>query len=282
LLPLRCRRRCGLERKVPRLEVFVIFVVTALSNWPGSNIAYAVGAGVAICALGYAWRDSQQFSWKIATDENGVKHYDITGPLFFGSSNRFSKVMDPDKDPDRVMVHFSSSTSLMDYSAMETLHKIAISYQAKGKKITFESLDPRSERMVQKAHGLVGGRLRCNPKEMQTVPLRGMVPRSAVNGHAVDRHAVESHDHKASPAEDDKAGLSATQIHLEEQTLEFTSPKGDSAATWSFNAARPQGPLPELLGKGSYERSPNGDEEAADRAASVHTCCLVSFRKAAL
>merc|ERR1719189_2742746 len=66
LLPASVRDLFGdrLKRKVPRLEVAVIVVVTILANWPGSNIAYAVGAGVAICSIGYSWRSSQTFEWR--------------------------------------------------------------------------------------------------------------------------------------------------------------------------------------------------------------------------
>jgi len=158
VLPLSIRKRLGprFQRKVPRVEVAVIFVVTILSNFPkGTNIAYAVAVGVSLCAINYAWNSSKTFEWQESFGEDGTKYYDISGPLFFGATNRFLKVMNPDTDPEKVEVRFSSSTSIMDYSAMEGLHKIAVSYTAKGKSVRFQSLCPASEKMISKANQLV-------------------------------------------------------------------------------------------------------------------------------
>merc|ERR1719253_2369160 len=96
-LPQTCRQRLGLIRKVPRIEVFTIFVVTLLANFPaGTNIAYAVGIGVVIISMAYAWKSGQTFMVETSTNASGsVKYYDVTGPLFFTSANRFLKMMNP-------------------------------------------------------------------------------------------------------------------------------------------------------------------------------------------
>jgi SulP family sulfate permease len=126
-----------------------------LSNWPkGTNIAYAVGVGLATCAVSYAWSSGKTFDVAIS-ESNGTKYYDVTGPLFFAASNRFLKIMNPDEDPDRIEVRFGESTSLMDYSAMEALHKIALSYRAKGKVVVFKSLCPESQKLITKANHLL-------------------------------------------------------------------------------------------------------------------------------
>mmetsp|Transcript_65646 Transcript_65646/g.137220 ORF Transcript_65646/g.137220 Transcript_65646/m.137220 type:complete len:275 (-) Transcript_65646:309-1133(-) len=158
ILPKKWRHELGprFQQKVPRVEVFVIFLVTVLSNWPnGTNIAYAVGAGLSVCAINYAWNSGNLLEVEESISEDGIKYYDVTGPLFFAASNRFMKMVKPDTDPDRVDIRFSSSTSIMDYSAMETLHKIAVEYQAKGKTVTFHSLCPNSEKLILKANHLV-------------------------------------------------------------------------------------------------------------------------------
>jgi len=157
LLPDSTREKLGprFQRKAPRVEVFVIFLVTLLSNWPqGTNIAYAVGVGVAICAINYAWSSGQTFTWRESYGPDGTKYYDIEGPLFFAASNRFAKVMNPDNDPDSVEVRFSSSTSIMDLSAMEALHIIASSYAGKEKRVVFKSLCLESEKRITKANNL--------------------------------------------------------------------------------------------------------------------------------
>eukprot|EP00449_Zooxanthella_nutricula_P013658 CAMPEP_0198522994 /NCGR_PEP_ID=MMETSP1462-20131121/21862_1 /TAXON_ID=1333877 /ORGANISM="Brandtodinium nutriculum, Strain RCC3387" /LENGTH=604 /DNA_ID=CAMNT_0044252671 /DNA_START=27 /DNA_END=1841 /DNA_ORIENTATION=+ len=157
LLPKRARDKLGPKfgHKVPRIEVFVIFIVTLLSNYPkGTNIAYAVGVGVSICAINFAWTSGKAFEWKVSYDDNGTKYYDVTGPLFFGATSRFFKVMDPDQDPENVEVRFSDTTSVMDYSALEAMHKASALYRSKKKQLVFKSLCPASEKMIAKANRL--------------------------------------------------------------------------------------------------------------------------------
>jgi len=154
-LPKTYRDKYGLQSKVPRVEVAVIVIVTVLSNFPkGTNIAYAVVTGVAICSISYAWKSGKTFQCE-TSETDGVKYYDVSGPLFFAASNRFVKMMNPDNDPGEVVVRFAEGCMLMDYSAMEVLHKIGSSYKAKNKVCTFQSLCPDSQKLITKANHLV-------------------------------------------------------------------------------------------------------------------------------
>lgn len=174
LLPKCLRDRLGLQQKVPRIEVFVIVVVTILSNWPaGTNIAYAVGVGVAICAISYAWSSGKTFDVSIS-ESGGTKYYDVTGPLFFAASNQLMKIMNPDDDPNLVEVRFGDSTSLMDYSAMEALHRISMSYKAKGKQVIFKSLCPGSQKLITKANHLVRAIEYTSEKTLEVLALEGV------------------------------------------------------------------------------------------------------------
>lgn len=48
--------------QVPRIDALVIIIVTVLCKWPaGTNIAVAVGVGVAICSMSYAWNSADTF-----------------------------------------------------------------------------------------------------------------------------------------------------------------------------------------------------------------------------
>jgi len=156
LLPLSVRNRLGLAKKVPRFEVAVIFVVAVLANWPaGTNIAYAVCAGLAMCSVFYAWNSASMFH-VTSTVKGDVKFYDVSGPLFFASGNNFKKMMNPDNDPDTVEVRFADNTSVMDFSAMDVLHKVSLSYKGKQKSISFKSLCPQSTKMINKSSVLTG------------------------------------------------------------------------------------------------------------------------------
>lgn len=47
----------------------VIIIVTILCKWPaGTNIAVAVGVGVAICSMSYAWRSADTFEVIVSED----------------------------------------------------------------------------------------------------------------------------------------------------------------------------------------------------------------------
>lgn len=61
-LPRFLRNKLSLQRKVPRIDAIVIIIVTILCKWPaGTNIAVAVGVGVAICSMSYAWNSADTF-----------------------------------------------------------------------------------------------------------------------------------------------------------------------------------------------------------------------------
>merc|ERR1711865_1328224 len=95
-----------------------------------TNIAYAVILGTAICALSFSWQSGYEFK----ADEHMVgdmKVYKLEGPLFFVSANKLVKIMKPDTDPAKVQVHFGSS--VMDYSGMEVMSKIADKYRKQEK-----------------------------------------------------------------------------------------------------------------------------------------------------
>merc|ERR1740123_1088554 len=138
-LPKSIRDQMNLQTKVPRYEVFAILATTVFANVPsGTNLAYAVLAGVIISALGYSWRTGQLF--EINKSRDGDKdRFDVNGPLFFASANRLSKSLNPIKT-DNVVVVFGKTT-IIDYTALDVLNKVREAYMDKGKDIVFEGLD---------------------------------------------------------------------------------------------------------------------------------------------
>lgn len=151
VLPKCARDRLNLHRKVPRIEAMVVLVVTILSKQ--TNIAVAVLVGVSICAISFAWDAGNDF--KLSESMAGdIKVYDVDGPLFFTSANRLVKLLDSEKDPQEVELRFGEAT-LMDFTSVETLHKIALNYQNAGKSITFHTLNLSSQKIIEKANHLV-------------------------------------------------------------------------------------------------------------------------------
>ena len=60
-----------------------------------------------------------------------MKTSQVDGPLFFTSANRLVKLLDPSRDPEEVELRFGEAT-LMDFTSVETLHKIALNYKNEG------------------------------------------------------------------------------------------------------------------------------------------------------
>eukprot|EP00438_Fugacium_kawagutii_P012211 Skav207869 [mRNA] locus=scaffold1988:154395:156320:+ [translate_table: standard] len=194
-LPRFLRNKLSLQRKVPRIDAIVIIIVTILCKWPaGTNIAVAVGVGVAICSMSYAWNSADTFE-VIISDENGMKTYFIHGPFFFTSANRFLKILNADADPDQVEVVFSEATSLFDYSAMQAMNKISAEYKSKGKQILFKSLCSKSTKLLTKAQHLMA-ETEYTERDMEVTDLKGVeyglgdLPEGGELGHVLEKFGV--------------------------------------------------------------------------------------------
>ncbi|CAE7633648.1 APX8 [Symbiodinium sp. CCMP2456] len=196
-LPKSLREKLGLQRKVPRIDAIVIIIVTILCKWPaGTNIAVAVGVGVAICSVSYAWNSADTFE-VIVSEKEDVKQYFIHGPFFFTSANRFLKILNADEDPEKVEVVFSEATSLFDYSAMQAMNKVSAEYKSKGKQIVFKSLCSKSTKLINKA-GLLRSETEYTERDMEVADLHGVewgggdLPEGGELGHALSRYGLPS------------------------------------------------------------------------------------------
>lgn len=125
-------------RKVPITDVFVMVVVTLITAI-FHNLAVAVIAGVIISALAFAWESARRIRARKFVDQNGIKHYEIFGPLFFGSVTAFQEKFDVVNDPIEVIVDFKESR-VVDHSAIDALNKVTERYKKVGKKIHLRHL----------------------------------------------------------------------------------------------------------------------------------------------
>jgi SulP family sulfate permease len=87
-------------------------------------------------------------------DENGVKHYEMYGPLFFGSVSAFSEKFEVQTDPNEVIIDFAESR-VVDMSAIEALNKITERYHKVGKKVHLRHLSPDCKRLLAKADEII-------------------------------------------------------------------------------------------------------------------------------
>lgn len=140
-------------KKMPKSDIFVMVVVTLVTVFL-HNLALAVLIGVIISALVFAWDSAKRIRARKSIDENGVKHYDIYGPLFFGSTKAFSEKFDVLNDPDEVIIDFKESR-VSDMSAIEALNKITERYRKANKKVHLKHLSPDCIRLLKNADDLI-------------------------------------------------------------------------------------------------------------------------------
>lgn len=139
--------------KMPKHDVFVI-VIVALITVLLHNLALAVLIGVVISALVFAWENAKRIRARKHTDENGVKYYEIYGPLFFGSVSTFNDKFDVENDPEEVVIDFSESR-VTDMSAIEALNKLTEKYMKAGKKIHLQHLSGDCRRLLSNADKII-------------------------------------------------------------------------------------------------------------------------------
>ena len=139
--------------RMPKSDVFVMVVVTFVTIFL-HNLALAVIVGVIISALVFAWDNAKRIRARKHIDENGVKHYEIYGPLFFGSVATFNEKFDVLNDPDEVVIDFKESR-VSDMSAIEALNKITSRYLKVGKKVHLKHLSKDCQRLLQNADKII-------------------------------------------------------------------------------------------------------------------------------
>lgn len=134
--------------KIPVADVLVIILVTVLTVI--FDLALAVISGVIVSSLVFAWNNALRIRARKHTDEYGVKHYEIYGPLFFGSIELFNSKFEIDNDPKEVIIDFKES-QIMDQSAIEAINKLAERYQKNGKMIHLRHLSSDCVKLIKKA-----------------------------------------------------------------------------------------------------------------------------------
>ena len=140
-------------RKMPPSDIFVMIVVTLVTVFL-HNLALAVIIGVIISALVFAWDNAKRIRARKYVDEHGVKHYEIYGPLFFGSITAFNEKFDVLNDPEIVIIDFAESR-VADMSAIEALNKITERYLRVNKKIQLKHLSPDCRKLLKNADSLI-------------------------------------------------------------------------------------------------------------------------------
>ena len=140
-------------RRMPQSD-FIVMVLVTLVTVLLHNLALAVLVGVIIAALVFAWDNAKRIRARKHVDSNGVKHYEIYGPLFFGSVAAFNEKFDVLGDPSEVIVDFAESR-VADMSAIEALHRLTERYANQGKSVHLRHLSADCRQLLKNAEAII-------------------------------------------------------------------------------------------------------------------------------
>ncbi|MFC5874154.1 sulfate permease, SulP family [Chryseobacterium arachidis] len=147
--------------KMPKSDIFVGITV-ALITIVLHNLALAVLVGVIISALVFAWDNAKRIRARKYIDENGIKYYEISGPLFFGSVTAFTDKFDPINDPNDVIIDFKESR-IVDMSAIDAVDKLSKKYSQLNKKLHLKHLSEDSIKMLKNAEAVIEVNIQEDP-----------------------------------------------------------------------------------------------------------------------
>ncbi|WP_282048560.1 SulP family inorganic anion transporter [Maribacter aquivivus] len=158
-------------KRMPKPDIFVMILVTLITVIL-HNLALAVLIGVIISALVFAWESAKRIRARKYVDEAGVKHYEIYGPLFFGSVTAFNEKFEVANDPDEVIIDFAES-KVSDMSAIEALNRITERYASQGKKVHLRHLSKDCISLLNDAEDIIDVNVMEDPtyKVMVNKPL---------------------------------------------------------------------------------------------------------------
>lgn len=139
--------------KMPKHDV-VIGVLVALITIFLHNLALAVLIGVIASALVFSWESAKRIRAKKYFDADGVKYYEIFGPLFFASISAFNDKFDVNHDPDKVIIDFRESR-IADMSGIDALNKLTIRYQEAGKQLYLRGLSADCRALLKNAEAVI-------------------------------------------------------------------------------------------------------------------------------
>ena len=139
--------------KMPKSDILVTVVVAGITI-VRHNLAVAVLVGIVISALVFAWESAKRIRARKYVDANGIKHYEIYGPLFFGSVANFNEKFDLANDPETIMISFKESR-IADMSGIEAVDLLTKKYSERNKKVILTHLSEDSRKLLENASAII-------------------------------------------------------------------------------------------------------------------------------
>ncbi|TKC09301.1 SulP family inorganic anion transporter [Pedobacter frigoris] len=147
--------------KMPRQDIFVGVLVAVITVWL-HNLALAVLVGVIISALVFAWESAKRIRARKYMGADGIKYYEIFGPLFFGSVAAFQEKFDVATDPQEVVIDFKESR-VADMSGIDALNKLTVRYKQAGKLLRLKHLSADCRQLLGNAAEVIEVNIQEDP-----------------------------------------------------------------------------------------------------------------------
>ena len=142
-------------RRMPIPETMVMVTTVAVTVVTG-NLAIGIAVGVVLAMILFARRVAHVIRAERTVSQDGMSvHYNVHGPLFFGSSNDLVERFSYGADPKRVLIDLTHS-QIWDASSVAALDSIETKYREHGATVTFTGLDQRSSSFHQRLTGQLG------------------------------------------------------------------------------------------------------------------------------
>ncbi len=148
-----------LWNRIPKSDFLIIVMVSGLTV--AFDLAIAVISGVILSALVFAWKKSQKI-YATTSESNGVKTYELNGPLFFGAVTSFRNLFTPNEDPDNVIIEFKEC-QVFDHSGLEAVNALSEKYRSLGKNVRLKHLSRECQALLRKAGDIIEVDLHDDP-----------------------------------------------------------------------------------------------------------------------
>lgn len=138
--------------RIPKADAIVLVLVSVMTVI--FDLAIAVIMGVIVAALVFAWQNAIRIRARKYIDEAGVKHYEIWGPLFFGSTAHFQEKFELQNDPQEIIIDFKESR-IADHSGIEAVQKVTERYAKLGKRVRLRHLSEDCRKLLANAGPMI-------------------------------------------------------------------------------------------------------------------------------
>ncbi len=139
-------------KKVPASDAFVIALVSVVTVF--TDLATAVGIGIIVSALVFAWKKGQSIDINSVINSTGMKEYYIRGVVFFASTRNFLDAFDIKNDPDEVIIDFKNA-QIFDYSGLEAINLLTEKYENADKILSLRNLSLDSYQLIKDAELII-------------------------------------------------------------------------------------------------------------------------------